>query len=93
MTSTLWRLVTVAGAVYRPDAEIVPMGALSDHVTAVLLVPVTVAANCRVFPAFSKAALGVTDTVIADEVGFTVIVARADRLGSATDVAIMLTVC
>jgi hypothetical protein len=58
-----------------------------------LLVPVTVAANCRVFPAFSKAAVGLTDTVIGEAVEFNVMVARAERLGSATDVAVTFTVC
>jgi hypothetical protein len=42
------RLEEVVGAVYRPDAEIVP--ALADHVTAVLLFPVTVAVNCWLLP-------------------------------------------
>jgi hypothetical protein len=37
------------GAAYRPDGEIVPADA--DHATAVLPVPVTVAANWRVCPA------------------------------------------
>jgi len=32
-----------AGAVYRPDALMLPTTGLIDHVTAVLLVPVTVA--------------------------------------------------
>src|SRR5271165_6898190 len=36
----------VAGAVYKPLADSVPTGGLMLQVTAVLLVPVTVAVNC-----------------------------------------------
>src|ERR1700722_6007324 len=36
------------GAVYRPLLEIVPVAGLRDHVTEVLLVLLTVAANCWV---------------------------------------------
>ena len=43
VTVTLVLLVTL-GAVNRPPVEIVP--ALADQVTAVLLVPCTVAVNC-----------------------------------------------
>ena len=35
-----------AGAVYRPVVEIVPTAGLSDHATAVFVVPETVAVNC-----------------------------------------------
>ena len=52
-SATLWAIaVTVCdvrmldGAVYRPAEEIVPTEGLSDQVTAVLLVPKTVAVNC-----------------------------------------------
>jgi hypothetical protein len=38
--------VTVAGAVYSPDSDTVPTDAF--HVTAVFVVPVTVAVNCCV---------------------------------------------
>jgi len=39
---------TVAGAVYRPAAEILPTAGLSDQVTAVFDVPVTTAVNACV---------------------------------------------
>jgi hypothetical protein len=42
-TVTVWELTIEAGAVYRPAALMLPTAGLSDHVTAVLLVPVTVA--------------------------------------------------
>ena len=44
-TVTVWELVIEAGAVYRPEALMLPTAGLIDHVTAVLLVPVTVAAK------------------------------------------------
>ena len=54
-SATLWAVtVTVCdvrildGAVYRPAEEIVPTDGLIDQVTAVLLVPKTVAVNCCV---------------------------------------------
>jgi hypothetical protein len=37
---------TVAGAEYNPPLEIVPTAGLTDHVTAILVVPVTAAVNC-----------------------------------------------
>jgi hypothetical protein len=40
---TAWELVIEAGAVYRPAAVMLPTTGLSDQVTAVLLVLVTVA--------------------------------------------------
>ena len=45
VTVTVCGLLSAAGAVYNPPLEIVPTGGLTDHVTAVLLVPVTAAAN------------------------------------------------
>lgn len=51
---------------YSPLALMVPPVAL--QVTAVLLVPVTVAVNCCVAPVASDAVAGVTDTAIAVEV-------------------------
>ena len=45
LTDTVWELVIEAGAVYTPEALMLPTSGLSDHVTAVLLVPVTVAAK------------------------------------------------
>ena len=46
LTVTVCGLLSVAGAVYRPPLEIVPTAGLTDHVTAVFVVPVTVAVNC-----------------------------------------------
>src|ERR1035441_7081355 len=43
---------TIVGAVYKPELLIVPNAGLLDHVTPVLLVPVTVALNCCVPPAW-----------------------------------------
>ena len=43
VTVTVWELEIEAGAVYRPAALMLPTAGLIDHVTAVLLVPVTVA--------------------------------------------------
>ena len=48
VTFTLWAELIVDGAVYRPVLEIVPIAGFNDQVTAVLLVPVTVAVNCCV---------------------------------------------
>ena len=45
VTVTVCGLLSVAGAVYSPPLETVPTAGLTDHVTAVLLVPVTAAAN------------------------------------------------
>ena len=45
---TLCPALIVAGAVYRPVLESAPTAGLSDQVTLVLLVPVTVAVNCWV---------------------------------------------
>ena len=46
VTVTVCGLLSVAGAVYRPPLEIVPTTGLTNHVTAVFVVPVTAAANC-----------------------------------------------
>jgi hypothetical protein len=46
VTVTVCGLVSVAGAEYRPAFEIVPTAGLTDHVTAVFVVPVTAAVNC-----------------------------------------------
>ena len=59
-----------------------------DQVTAVLLLPVTVAVNCCVAPVCSEAEVGLmlTDTAV------TVTVAEADLLVSATLVAVTVNV-
>ena len=73
------------GAVYRPAVEMLPP--VADHVTAVLLLPVTVAANCCVPPVSSDAETG--ETVTATTAGeVTVTVATADFVVSATLVAL-----
>ena len=65
--------------------EIVPP--VADQVTAVLLVPVTVAVNCWVAPAKSEADVGLTLTATTGGGAVTVTVAVADLLLSATLVA------
>src|SRR6266446_4662078 len=56
---------TVAGAVYSPLLEMVPLEAPPAmlHVTAVFDVPVTVAVNCCVLPAATLTAIGATEIV------------------------------
>ena len=61
---------------------------MADHVTAVLLVPVTVAVNCCVAPVSNDAAVGLMLT----PTSATVTVADADFVGSATLVAVTVTV-
>ena len=46
VTVTVWELAIEAGAVYRPVLAIVPTAGFSDQVTAVFVVPVTVAVSC-----------------------------------------------
>jgi hypothetical protein len=46
VTVTVCGLPSVAGAEYRPPLEIVPTAGLTDHVTAVFVIPVTAAVNC-----------------------------------------------
>jgi len=79
-----WKLPAVVPAVKRPAVETVPPVAV--HVTAVLLLPVTVAVNCCVAPASNVAVVGatVTETVGA---ALTVTAAVADLVISATEVA------
>ena len=80
----------VAGAVNSPDAEIVP--ALADQLTAVLVVPETVALNCCVPPVRTFAVAGVTaeiETTIGDDVIVTVAV--ENLVGSAAEVAVTVT--
>lgn len=73
------------GAVYKPVAEIVPD--VAAQVTAVLLLPLTVAVNCCVPPVNKEDEVGLIaiETAAAEE---TVMVALADLLGSATLVAV-----
>ena len=88
-------LGTVAGAVKRPDAEIVPVDAeppvtpLTCHTTAELLELVTVAVNCWVAATYTEGLVGETETVGGAR-SVTVAVALAEVLASAA--AVMVTV-
>ena len=64
VTMTVCGLLSAAGAVYRPALEIVPTAGFTDHVTAVFVVPVTVAVNCCVCPAQRAAEPGETCTAM-----------------------------
>jgi hypothetical protein len=88
VTVTVCALVTVAGAVYTPFA-IVPTGGLIDQVTAVFVVPVTVALNVAACPAFKLADPG--DTPTATGTSVTVALAVSDELAAL--VAVTVTVC
>lgn len=78
------------GAVSRPVLEIEP--ALVDQTIEVLLVPLTLAANCCVPPDVTVALVGFKLTVIfVDVAGFTVIVAEALESGAAVLVAVTVT--
>jgi hypothetical protein len=61
---------------------------VADQVTAVLLLPVTVAVNCCVAPVMSAAVVGAMET----ETTVTVTVAAADLVVSATLVAVTVKV-
>ena len=74
VTVTLVLLLTF-GAVNMPLLETVP--AVADQVTAVLLVPWTVAANCCVFPDVRVVLDGETVMLIVDPVGLTATIALA----------------
>lgn len=90
-TVTVVCALTVAGAVYKPVLLIDPVVVgLIVHVTFVLAAPVTVAVNCCVWPCPRIAVVGATVT---PTVGFSVTVALADLLVSATLVAVTVTVC
>ena len=79
-----------AGAVNKPVDEIDP--ALVDQTTAVLLVPLTLAANCCVFPAVTVALVGFKVTeIFVDVGGLTVTVAEARESGEAALLAVTVT--
>jgi hypothetical protein len=80
----------VAGAVYRPFEEMLPPEA--DQVTAVFVVPVTVAVNCCVVPDWIDGDLGLMPTAIAGVPAETVTAAEADLVESATLVAVTVKV-
>ena len=95
-SATLWAVtVTVCdvrifdGAVYRPAAEIVPTEGLIDQVTAVLLVPKTVAVNCCVPEGAKLTVDGPRDTATAWR---SVITAVAVFEGSAMLAAVIVAV-
>ena len=79
------KVPAVLAAVYRPDELMEPP--VADHVTAVLLLPVTLAENCCVPPVESDAEPGemLTATTAA---ALTVTVAEADLVVSAALVAV-----
>lgn len=56
LTARTVKVPAVSGALYMPLPEMVPP--VDDQVTAVSLVPVTVAVNCCVLPVWSEAELG-----------------------------------
>ena len=62
VTVTVWELLTLEGAVYKPLLEIVPVAELRDQLTAVLLRPTTVATNCWVCDGVSTTLPGATET-------------------------------
>jgi hypothetical protein len=76
----------VVGAVYKPEAEMLPP--LANQVTAVLLLPVIDVLNCCVLPTCTAAEIGVIDNVIAGAVVVTVTAADADFVESAALVAV-----
>jgi hypothetical protein len=85
--------LTDVGAVYKPVASTLPTPAgVTDHVTAVLLLNVTVAVNCCVCPPESVAVVGATLTGAEGPEGTSVTVAEPDWVESAWLVAIIVTV-
>jgi hypothetical protein len=91
VTVTVCCVETLAGAVYKPAALIVPAPVgLIVHVTVVFEDPVTVGVNCWVAPWDSDTVEGVTDTLTG---GFNVTVAVAVLVPSAALVAVTVTVC
>jgi hypothetical protein len=63
-TVTVWDVVMLDGAVYRPEVEIVPTGGLIDQVIAALPLPAAVAVNCCVAEEDRLIVVGLTDTVV-----------------------------
>ena len=81
---------TVDGAVYTPELLIEPHPEVHPdklQVTAVFVVPVTLAVNCCCFPVDTCAVDGDTETET-DEAAVMVMLAEADFVESATDVAV-----
>jgi hypothetical protein len=88
VTDMLLLLVTL-GAVNNPLLETVPADA--DQVTAVLLVPCTVAENCCVLPDVRVVLPGETVTLMADATGLTATLALAFFVVLALLVAVTVT--
>ena len=78
------------GAVKRPPVEMVP--ALAVQLTAVSLLPETVSVNCLVPPELTVAVIGEMPTETDCAGGWTVTVADADLVGSATLVTVTVIV-
>ena len=92
VTVTFWLAEIAAGAVYRPlDGLMEPTCGLMLQVTPVWLMPLTFAENCCVCPAPSVAADGLTTTIMMT--GTSVMDTDAACVGSATLVAVAVTVC
>jgi hypothetical protein len=92
VTVTFWLAAIGEGAVYKPLlASIVPTCGEMLHVTPVWLIPVTLAENRCDCPFASVTEGGLTRTVIIT--GANVINTEADCVGSATLVAVAVTIC
>jgi hypothetical protein len=90
---TMGEVGTVAGAVYKPEAEMDPHAEPAQpvpatvHFTEVFVLPVTFAENCCCPPALTWAVGGETET-ITDAADSITMVAEADFVGAATEVAV-----
>jgi hypothetical protein len=62
---TVWAVLMLAGAVYRPLPDSVPTAGLKLQETAVFVLPVTLAVNCFVCEAVKLAVSGVIPTLTA----------------------------
>ena len=92
---TVDMLVPLAGAVYRPELEMVPIAlgppllkSVKVQVTPMLLVFCSVAVNCCVPPKVTTGETGETEIATG---GMMVTVAEADFVGSATEMAVTVT--
>jgi hypothetical protein len=91
---TVAGLGRLAGAVYTPAELTVPQllpeqpDPLTDHVTALLVVPVTLTWKASCVPTATIAAVG---EIVTDTGGTTATVADAVAVKSATDVAVTVT--
>ena len=88
VTVTVCDVRTLDGPVYRPAEEMVPTDGLIDQVTAVLLVPKTVAVNCCVPEGAKLTVDGLRDIVTAWR---SMITAVTVFEGSAMLVAVIIT--